>query len=339
MGQSGAWMGARLGDRVDQGAMVPVLRCCAVVVLASAAVHLPSSPTAVADTSGPVISVATYNVCKKLCGRGGFAWQHRRHAVVRNIVASGAQVVAVQEAAGTVRWIAARLAGHGYVLANSRTDGCGRGCTRDSFVFYRSDAFEPLPVRPRAGTARLSAVSGVRWTGSYDRRWAWAYLRQRATGQPVLVASVHLPNEKTRLGERLRRAAARGLVAHLEAHRQSRGLPPLTTVIAGDLNSFGRRQPNGAHRVIRTTGFTDAYTAPSRTHARVATINVTRKHRDPFPARPFRSDSPARLDYVFVARGRPLTYEVFLKLRGGRFDNRYRGSDHNLVLASLHLGE
>jgi len=318
--------------------MTPDSRIATVAAIAAAAFHLPIAPIAVADTSGPEITVATYNVCKKTCGGGRFAWQHRRHAVVRNIAASGAQVVAVQEAAGTVRWLARRLGRHGYVLANRSTAGCGRGCTRDSFVFYRSDVLEPLRVRPRAGTATLSAVSQVRWTGSYDRGWSWAYLRQRATGLPVLVASVHLPNEKTRQGERLRRAAARGLAAHLEARRQAHGLPPLTTVIAGDLNSFGRRQPNGAHKVIATAGFTDAHSAPRRTHARVATINVTRRHRDPFPARPVRSDSPARLDYVFVARGRPLAYEVFLKLRGGRFDDRYRGSDHNLVLASLQLG-
>jgi hypothetical protein len=33
-----------------------------------------------------------------------------------------------------------------------------------------------------------------------------------------------------------------------------------------------------------------------------------------------------------------LRYEVHLRLRGGVFDRRYQGSDHNLVLADLRLG-
>lgn len=77
--------------------------------------------------------------------------------------------------------------------------------------------------------------------------------------------------------------------------------------------------------------------ARQRTNPRVATVNVTRRHRDPFPVRPVRSDTPARLDYVLVAGGRPVAYEVLLRLIHGRFDDRYRGSDHNLVLGTVRL--
>ena len=46
-----------------------------------------------------------------------------------------------------------------------------------------------------------------------------------------------------------------------------------------------------------------------------------------------------RIDYILASGGvRPRSYEVFLKLRAnGRFNNRYRGSDHNLVRAELSL--
>lgn len=320
----------RAGRRTSAGILVAGL--LALVGVSSGA---PGQPAAAA--TGPTVTVATYNLCKRTCGSDRFDWRIRRHAVVRNIVASGADVVAVQEAAGTVRGLARRLAPHGYALANRATDGCGHGCTQDSFIFYRTDAMSLLGVRHRQGTARLSTVSRVRWSGTYDRGWSWAYLRDRASGAAVLVASVHLPSDKTGWGERLRRSSARGLVQHLADNRRVHGLPGLATVIAGDLNSFAERQPRGAQHILSRAGYQDAFTAPRRTNARVATINVTRRHRDPFPARPVRSDTPARLDYVLVAGGRPIAYEVFLRLKRGRFDNRYRGSDHNLVLGSVQL--
>lgn len=306
--------------------------------LALVGVMLPGTPArpALAD-AGPTVTVATYNVCKRTCGSGRFDWPIRRHAVVRSIVAAGAEVVAVQEAAGTVGWLAAALAPHGYALANRATGGCGRGCTRDSFVFYRTDAMSRLGVRRGEGSARLSAVCRVRWSGTFDRGWSWTYLRDRASGAPLLVASVHLPSDKTAWGERLRRASARGVIRHLADNRRAHGMPEVATVIAGDLNSFSERQPRGAQHIISRAGYRDAFTADRRTNARAATVNVTRRHRDPFPPRPVRSDTPARLDYVFVAGGRPIAYEVFLKLTGGRFDDRYRGSDHNPVLGTVRL--
>jgi endonuclease/exonuclease/phosphatase family metal-dependent hydrolase len=314
-----------------------MFRSTASLMLTTAAIVLPATELGAAP-GDPVVTVATYNVCKKTCGSGVFAWKHRRQSVVRNVAAADADVVALQEAAGTVRQIARGLAPYGYRLANRATAGCGRGCTQDSFIFYRTDTVEPLAVRSRDGMATLSAVARVPWTGTFDRAWSWAFLQQRATGAPLLVASVHLPNDKTVQGERLRRASTRGILHHLAANRKARAIGGLTTVIAGDLNSFDERQPHGAQRILHRKGYRDAYTAPRRSNARVPTINLTRVHRDPFPARPYRFDNPARIDYVFTDRGTPTRYEVFLRLKHGRFDNRYRGSDHNMVVAGLRLG-
>lgn len=303
----------------------------AVTAVATAGLSVPAA-------QGPGITIATYNVCKRTCGAGPFAWERRRHAAARSISASGAQVVAVQEAAGTIDWLAARLGPRGYRLAATSTSGCGRGCTQDAFIFYRTDAVEPLGVRPGQGSATLSGVTAVPWAGTYDRAWSWAYLRDRASGAPLLVASVHLPNEKTGQGERLRKAAARGVVRSLAANRQAHGLPGVPTVIAGDLNSFAARQPRGAQRIIARAGYRDAHAAGRKVNARVPTVNVTRIHRDPFPVRPFRFDRPARIDYVFASHARPVRYEVFLRLKSGRFDNRYRASDHNMVVGTFRLG-
>lgn len=334
------WLAFGRGQRVgasDSG--VGVFEAGAgALVLASVVIAAPQNTAEPAGAAGPVITVATFNVCKKTCGSGQFAWRYRKHSVVRNIAASGADVVAVQEAAGTIRQIAAGLAPLGYTLANRATEGCGRGCTQDAFVLYRSGVIEPLGVRSREGTATLSAVTDVPWSGTtYDRGWSWAYLRHKASGMPMLVASVHLPADKSPQGERLREAGARGIVRYLEANKQMRGMSRVPTFIAGDLNSFRERQPSGAQSIIERAGYRDVHRVGRRENARVPTINVTRAHRNPFPARPFRSRTPARLDYVFSDQGLPLHYEVFLRLEAGRFDDRYRSSDHNLVLGTVRL--
>lgn len=302
------------------------------VVVIAAALPAPLGSPALHAAEGPAITVATYNICKRTCGSGRYDWRHRRAAVVRSIAASGADVVAVQEAAGTVRQVASRLSG--YSLVTTSTGGCGRGCTQDSFVLVRTASVAPLGQ----GGTTLSAISGLAWSGTFDRGWSWAYLVHRATGARFLVASIHLPNGKNSHMEQLRRASAAGVVSALRGNAAARGLAGIPTIIAGDLNSFARRQPRGAQHILKRAGFADAHSAPDRRNAKVPTVNVTGRYRNPFPARPFRFRSPARLDYVLFDRGTALHYEVFLRLRGGRFDDRYRGSDHNMVLGTVRLG-
>lgn len=400
---------------------------------------LGAQPASAAE-KGPTITVATYNICKQACGTGKFNWAKRRQPVVRNIVASKADVVLVQEAAsGWVYYLEEVLGRHGYRLANTEKSNCGSSrqqCTLDSFVFYKTATIEPAPLRianppvpdscqpfvgvddpeppfsePAAfdvqrpeypwnnwdpdyqqklaryrqelqaweaayalyqdqwdayddavdawwqqyatcrkytdwtaftddyeGTRSLAQVAKGKWPANiYDRGWSWAYLRHKRTQTGFLAVSVHLPNEKTAAGERVRRSSALGVIGALNRHKAERGLAQIPTIVAGDLNSYQRRQPRGAHFLFNKAGYRDSYTAPRRTNGDAATVNVTTIYRNPFPAKPFRADDPARIDYVLAKRAKLLHYEVFLKLKGGRFDNRYRGSDHNLVLATMRL--
>jgi endonuclease/exonuclease/phosphatase family metal-dependent hydrolase len=188
------------------------------------------------------------------------------------------------------------------------------------------------------GMKSLAQVAKGQWPSNiYDRGWSWAYLRHKRTQAGFLAVSLHLPNEKTAAGERVRQTGTRGVITALNRDKAERGLRAIPTVVAGDLNSYQRRQPRGAQLLFKRAGYRDAYTAPRRTNGDAATVNVTTIYRDPFPAKPFRADDPARIDYVLAKRAKLLHYEVFLKLKGGRFDNRYRGSDHNLVLATMRL--
>jgi endonuclease/exonuclease/phosphatase family metal-dependent hydrolase len=189
-----------------------------------------------------------------------------------------------------------------------------------------------------SGETALSEWGGQKWSRSADdRNLVWAVLMDTRTKAPFLAVSMHLPNEKGAAAEKYRRSLARAVPTQLSAVRRDLGAT-VPTVLMGDLNSFTYRQPRGAQWLLGRAGFRDAYTAPKRINADASTVNVTTVRRDAFPARPVLSPRPARLDYVFLDRGRPLRYEVHLRLRNGRFDNRFRGSDHNLVLADARLG-
>lgn len=193
-----------------------------------------------------------------------------------------------------------------------------------------------------AGMASQMELSGQRWGNVQDRNVAWAYLQDVDTGGVFMALSVHLPNEKTARVEQIRRQTAGAIARWIDTQNARLGLTGIPVVVMGDLNSFRERQPQGAQTVLYDAGFVDAFLAPERVNPRYPTVNYTPLTRqwDGFPPKPFRYAKVAnRVDYILGKNGvSPLRYEVFLTLRGdGTFDNRYRGSDHNLVRARLSL--
>ena len=173
-----------------------------------------------------------------------------------------------------------------------------------------------------------------------DRNVSWPYLQDLASGGVFMALSMHLPNEKTTQGEQLRRQVSARVASRIDAQNVELGLGAIPIVAMGDLNSFQKRQPQGAQTVFYDFGFVDAFQAPLRINARFPTVNFTlRPASGRVPAKPFKyARLASRIDYVLGKNGvRPLTHEVFLKLRNGRFDKRFRGSDHNLVRATLSV--
>jgi endonuclease/exonuclease/phosphatase family metal-dependent hydrolase len=187
------------------------------------------------------------------------------------------------------------------------------------------------------GTAwdSLSKDSLEKWVD--NRNFTWAALRDRKSGGTFMAVSMHMPNEKGPFAERYRRNVAKGLVSFLNRTAKGFGLAATPKVLMGDLNSYWQRQPRGAQWILGRAGFKDTFGARTKVNENVPTVNLTSSQPNPFPDKPFRFGSPARLDYVMVDKGTALRYEVHLRLKGGRFDNRYRGSDHNLVLADVRL--
>lgn len=192
-----------------------------------------------------------------------------------------------------------------------------------------------------AGMVSQEELSGMDWGGIQDRNLSWAFMRHRATRKVFLVLSVHLPNEKNAIGEQARQAVATNLPGWAAALSSGLGLPNVPVLIGGDLNSYQERQPAGAHEILARAGYVDGFDADERINERYATVNkngVINARFDGWPAKPYKYNRPGtRIDYVFGKGLTPVRYELFLRLRGDAFDERYRASDHNPVITTWTL--
>jgi endonuclease/exonuclease/phosphatase family metal-dependent hydrolase len=328
-------------------------------LLPGAAALSTAAPHARPAPAENALRVGTYNICKRTCGRGRFAWGHRRLALGEAVRAAHPDVLAVQEAT-TQHWhggwqiddVRRILHAAGYEIASTNFNGCTRGCSRGAHIFYDPTKLHvaqlPAAEIPAAGMKGMSTIAGDDFGGIQDRDVSWAFLSPNGSTRTALYMSVHLPTQKSGTGERLRVAVARKLRPWAESLIQRSGLPQadphpqVDIVIAGDLNSFQRRQPHGAQSILSDAGLIDGAEAPERVNASFGTVNYTPKTRrfGGFPPQPYRYGSgstPARIDYVFSNLS-PLRHEVVLELTSsGAFDNDLRASDHNMVLVDLPL--
>lgn len=331
---------------------MPAANATTPTVSTPAAVVRTSSPTlAPTAVSDPVVRVATYNVCKTTCGKGKYRYANRRLALVRIVDDVHPDVLAVQEA-NTQVWHGTRqiddvvnlMGSIGYRITSTNYT-CTEGCTRGAHIFYNPSRMHiaSLPNPSVAvGMTGLSVIAQTPFGGVQDRAASWAFLSRNGSSKATLYVSVHLPTEKTAFSESLRVAIAAKLRGWADGLIRASGLPSATLVVAGDFNSYDRRQPLGAQTVLASSAtLIDGYSAPVRINDHFGTINVTpqiKKYKG-FPPKPYyyRTTDPARIDYIFSSVA-PLRWEVVLRLQAnGKFDNAYRASDHNMVLVDLPL--
>ncbi len=308
-----------------------------------------AAPPSEAPGAG-VVRVATYNVLKSNARGGKWSWAKRRKRLVRKVRSASPDVLLVQEA-NTQKWrtrrhiddVVGRLGRLGYRITSTDYGSCTPGCTRGAHIFYDPAKLTPVAPPtglPAAGMLGQSQIAGVDFGRTQDRNASWAFLAPRGGGRTTLYVSVHLPWRKNAHEEALRVAVASRLRPWAEALIASSGLQGVELVIGGDLNSFQRRQPNGAQQALVNAGLVDGFTAPVKVNGNYGTVNYTpqtRKYRG-FPPRPwFYRNEPTRIDYVF-ATVPAQRHEVVLHLtRKGRFRNKYRASDHNMVMVDLPL--
>ena len=214
--------------------------------------------------------------------------------------------------------------------------GCSGSCVRTTGILAKRDVFRSVSLpsgEETYGMVSLKSLTGQSWGPSLDRAFSWALLEHIPTGQPILVSSVHLVNEKTASGERSRQASAAAVAQWLKEYAARIDMPNTRLFVAGDLNSFQKRNPKGAHRVLEQSDFVDGFRAKRRINPRYPTVNHAFGSSG-WPTRPpiYNREAP-RIDYVFGSRDmRPVKYGVHIKkLRNGKFNPKFRGSDHNLV--------
>lgn len=297
-----------------------------------------------------VIRVATYNVMKTTRLSAKWSWSKRRAALVNTVQDTSPDVLAIQEA-NLQRWggsthledVRGLLGSLGYQITSTDYSNCTPGCTRGAHIFFKPSrvSLAALPSgAPAAGMAGMSTIAGIDFGGTQDRNASYAFLTPAGSARTTLFISVHLPTEKNGEGERLRVAVASALRPWADSLISGSGLSGVNIVIGGDFNSFQRRQPNGAQQVLANSGLIDGYAAPVKVNGNYSTVNYTPKTRKykGFPPRPyFYGRDTTRIDYIFSTVA-PHRHEVVLHLTGdGKFDNRYRVSDHNMVMVDLPL--
>ena len=327
-----------------------------VVVATATALTLVAGPAASSQatevrpaTAAESLRVATFNIQKAQGSKR--SWKKRRVALVRTVNDTRPDVLLIQEAS-TKKWHGVRhiddvvrvLGGAGYRIASTDYDSCTAGCTRGAHVFFdpaRVQLIAPPTGIPAAGMAGLSTIAGVSFGGIQDRNASWAFLRPVGSGRTTLYVSVHLPTEKSAFAESLRLAVARALRPWAEGLIRASGMAGVELVIGGDFNSYQVRQPYGAQQVLGGVGLLDAYAAPVKVNPYFGTINYTKKTRKykGFPPRPYfyRNIPPTRIDYVFATVPAQVHEVVVFLTRSGKFRNKFRASDHNMVMVTLPL--
>lgn len=326
--------------------------------LTPASARVPAAVPAT-DVTPPVrgLTVATYNVCKTDCAAPAPPWSVRRDRLARVVGALGADVVGLQEATQIGlpgrridQWtdIQRVVAPLGYAAPPVRRahDTCSvHRCVHTARLLYRSSTVEPVRAADgsvAAGYAALRDLAGGLAPETGAREVAWAFLRGRNAAGPFLAVSMHLPSGKDARSEADRVAVANGITAWADALGARWGMRAAATVLLADLNSFDRRQPDGAQAVLRRAGWSDAWHAPVRRNIAINSTNYSPTSRSGWPARPLRNASgvASRVDYVLfrgagvVAR----SYRVAVWLEpDGSFATAYRASDHNPVRARLEF--
>jgi endonuclease/exonuclease/phosphatase family metal-dependent hydrolase len=336
----------------------------------------PASVVAVqAATAGVPLVTASFNVCKVDCAPPAPPWEVRRERVARVIAESGADVIGVQEATNNptstaktqAEDIANIAAPAGYRVPSYPLEAneCRRPrtpsgqlagpspCDNTAMLLYRTGTVRQVALpggKPSAGILLTSSIAPGVDPASAIRSVAWAYLEAVGAG-PFLAVSLHTDSAKTPETEASRVAIAGALGPWAEGWNAAHGLPGVPVLLMADLNSYAKRQPNGAQKVLVDAGWTDAYQAPAKRNVQFSTINynpLLPVNEQGFPTRPyeFRTSkknpvlNATRVDYV-MARGAgitPVDYEVVIRLNpDGTFAPEYQASDHQMVRATLVL--
>jgi endonuclease/exonuclease/phosphatase family metal-dependent hydrolase len=318
------------------------------------AIGYPSPPALRGSTTNNV-TFATWNVGSKTATADldGRTWNDRKRAVRNGILHANTSVVAVQEASASqaskqyqelVRLVYPtyrsaipldRLPVTTKQINTTKSWGTA-GISRSDHILYK-------PTDVRVLSAGLESTfrhsGGVTWDRSkFDRHFAWALMQSKSSGEKFFVVSTHLESGRSATLQRMRKAAAKGIRTFLD-EKAARARVTVAMIVMGDFNS-DTRWPHGPQVDMISAGYASATQAHSTVQRKNTTSNNHYASIDGgYPIRPYRyAYTGTRIDYIFVKRSGGVTRFVNqMILRDGKFDERYRGSDHNLQWARIRV--
>lgn len=316
-----------------------------------------ASPAPVTGTAADRLTFATWNVGNygATSSLTGHTWADRRKAVAAGIVRAAPDVLTVQElstanvtgsgATAVMQYedLANLLKPHGYRLAVEDVVKATPGSARESHIFVDSKVSviaAGFASQKAVARSYSSSTPFVTKTGSaeVDRQFAWAHLRNVATGADFYVVSMHLPTGSASATIKLRNAITGGVHAWIVAKAAADGRASAPIVVGGDFNSYVEAYPSGPTTQWASWGFTDSVSTTSRSGTKYGSTNNYAD--DGYPAKPFHYTYVGpRIDHLFVRNGSGVVKYVneVVLTSSGTFDERYRGSDHNMQLAVLSL--
>lgn len=234
--------------------------------------------------------------------------------------------------------------------SSSRWDG---DVTDGAHVFYNPDKLSVLDhgyyapaMSPSADFANVEGL-GVPWSKAVgsDRWLTWAKLETKdGSGRQFYAVAAHFPVGNAQAVVDARAAIVRAFLAKIDARAGA-----LPVVFGGDLNSDATRGAKAVQPVFLQDGWFDAAAVAKkslRTGMKVSTANGSgpqAKGYDPgYGPKPITHPyETSRIDYILL-RNSPHTYSYANVMRldsRGRFIRSLLGTDHNMQLARIGIGD
>ena len=239
----------------------------------------------------------------------------------------------------------------GSPLRNARTDAWKwvydqpSGAYVDSMLFYDPSL---LTVGASGFVSPRTTLHVTGWPSSTDQAGMWAVFTIKATGQRFVAASIHLPVMDGAKWDAIRKDEAARLADLLDRKALQADATRLPVVLTGDLNANGATDDAAGSLVLRDKGYFDTAATASRSGQRYSSSNGTNGtdypgHDEGYPVHAtIHKYATSRIDYI-LTKGSPHTswYKNLVRLKQGttEFDTRYNGSDHNLQLAQVGIGD
>ncbi len=270
--------------------------------------------SAAAQQAHVPLRVMTYNIRYDNPGDGVNRWSARREAVAGLVMFHAPDILCTQEGLRPqLEQLGRMIDGYAF-CGRGRDDGREEG--EHCAIFYRTDRLD----RIADSTFWLSPtpwIPGVAWDAALARIATWARLRDKATGDTIVVFNTHFDH----MGRQARSESARLLSR--EIPRIAAGAP---VILAGDFNSTPLDEP---YRIL-TSGsvVSDFNLTDTKSQPRV-------RHHGPLSTCcGFELPGPIEgttIDFIFASYGwKTLKHATLSDLVNGRFP-----SDHLPVLAEL----